>query len=294
MKILKGKTFAKVYAELLYQLNHKYEYQVNARGTSSREIQDIAFTIEDPTSNLYKCEPRSSQEKYIAAELLFYFSGSNQLNWINKFAKFWNQVANKDWTVNSAYGKLIFVDQNKFGITEYQWALGRLLEDKDTRQSLMHFNKPEHQDPSTKDFVCTKDAVFSIRDNKLSLTLSMRSNDAIWGTPTDVAFFTVLQQQMLRHVQTKYPEVTLGSYTHVVNSLHVYNRHYELLDEMLKHQFVDHAIPTLDCDLVDMTGKALEHITKSYERVEQGTATLNPLDIFESLFMEFVTTNINH
>jgi len=290
MKILTNKTFALAYAELLFQLYKNYEHEVKTRGTSSREIQNFAFTIEDPTSNLYKCEPRSSQEKYIAAELLFYFSGSNQLNWINKFAKFWNQVANKDWTVNSAYGKLIFVDQNKFGLTEYQWALDKLLQDKDTRQALMHFNKPEHQNPETRDFVCTKDAVFSIRENKLNLTLSMRSNDAIWGTPTDVAFFTVLQQQMLRHVQTKYPEVTLGSYTHIVNSLHVYDRHYVLLEEMLKHEFHDHGTPILDCDMVDMTGTALPHIKGNYEQVERNKIVV---PLFDSLLMGYVATNIN-
>lgn len=290
MKILNSKTFSQAYAELLYQLQNNYEYKVETRGTSSREIQDFAFTLEDPTSNLYKCTPRSSQEKYIAAELLFYFSGSNQLNWINKFAKFWNQVANKDWTVNSAYGKLIFVDKNRFGITEYQWALDKLLQDKDTRQSLMHFNKPEHQDPETRDFVCTKDAVFSIRENRLNLTLSMRSNDAIWGTPTDVAFFTVLQQQMLRAVQVKYPEVVLGTYTHIVNSMHVYDRHFELLDNMLKHPFTDHGTPLLDCDMVDVTGIALEHITLNYNLVERDEKTI---PLAGSKFMDYVTSHIN-
>jgi len=38
----------------------------------------------------------------------------------------------------------------------------------------------------------------NIRDNKLNFSVSMRSNDAILGTPTDVAFFCLLQQQMLK------------------------------------------------------------------------------------------------
>jgi hypothetical protein len=35
----------------------------------------------------------------------------------------------------------------------------------------------------------------------------MRSNDAILGTPTDVSFFTVLQQQALLHLQGMYPDL---------------------------------------------------------------------------------------
>ena len=290
MRTLIGKTFAQVYAELLRQLKYENENEVKTRGTTSLEIQDFCFTLTDPTSNLYKTGPRSSQERYIAAETLFYFSGSNQLKWINKFAKFWDQVANTDWTVNSAYGKLIFVEQNMFGITEYGWALSKLLDDKDTRQALMHFNKPKHQDPFTKDFVCTKDGVFSIRDNKLNLTISMRSNDAVWGTPTDVAFFTILQQQMLRHVQVKYPEVTLGTYSHFVNSLHVYDKHYDILGKMLESQFVDHSMPILDCDMVDVTGKALVHTTESYDEVELHGRSLYSGD---SKFMEYITSQIN-
>lgn len=88
------------------------------------------------------------------------------------------------------------------------------------------------------------------------MSVYMRSNDAIWGTPTDVAFFCSLQMQIHSHLKEFYPELELGSYTHVANSYHVYDRHYDLATRMLEADFSPVELPPIKSDLIDIDGSA--------------------------------------
>jgi thymidylate synthase len=116
----------------------------------------------------------------------YHFVIKNEGNHLSKFMK----------ELNSSYGNLIFRELNEHGHTQYNWVIKSLLKDKDSRQAFMHFNKPRHQFQENKDQVCTLNAIFHIRDNKLNMTLTMRSNDVILGFMTDFTFFSILHQQV--------------------------------------------------------------------------------------------------
>lgn len=255
MITFKGQTFAQAYKDSISYLMTNGMVN-NARGTTSKELLDVAIVVEDPTKCLYENSVRGSQQKYIAAEFLWYYSGRNDVAFISKWAKFWETIQNPDGTANSAYGNLIFVEKNEYGFTQYQWAIQSLMNDSSTRQAVIHFNKPKHQYLTNKDFVCTMYANLHIRQNKLYMSVYMRSNDAIWGTPTDVAFFCSLQMQIHSHLKEFYPELELGSYTHVANSYHVYDRHYDLATRMLEADFSPVELPPIKSDLIDIDGSA--------------------------------------
>ena len=233
------------------------------------EVSDAALVIEDPSFCLYDNSRRSSQFKYIAAELVWYFTGRKDADFITPYAKFWDQIKNKDGSVNSAYGNLIFTEELSDGRNQYRWALDSLIQDKDSRQAILHFNKPDHQWNGNKDFVCTLSGIFQIRDNKLNFTLDMRSNDLILGTPTDVAFFCLLQMQMLEHLRKYYPELQLGTYTHIAHSLHLYERHFNLAKEMLEKSFNPASYPNMREFLIDPNGKPLEGLKQLEEEMLQ-------------------------
>jgi thymidylate synthase len=247
-----GKNFAAVYEELLHELMNDPEYVTQPRDMKINELCDVALVIEDPLSCLYENEVRSSQFKYIAAEFLWYFMGRNDVEYISKYAKFWETIQNEDGTVNSAYGNLIFNKKNEYGFTQYEWALESLLKDKDSRQAVLHFNLPSHQWNGNRDFVCTMYAIFQIRNSRLNFTVSMRSNDVILGLPTDVAFFVTLQSQLLNHLRNNptYSELEMGTYTHIANSSHIYERHFEMANKMIKRAFKPLEIPAVNLPLI--------------------------------------------
>lgn len=251
-----GSGLAQVYPHILRTLLKDPEFSASPRGMLINELTDVKIVIHDPTSNLYVNNVRSSQRKYIAAELLWYYSGSNNVEHIAKHAPFWRQIANEDGTVNSAYGHLLFKERSGHMLNEWSWAVKQLSNDKHTRQAIIRFNKPVHNNKFTKDFPCTIYAIFHIRNNRLNLSVSMRSNDAILGLPTDIAFFTTLQLQMLEILQQTYSDLTLGRYTHKVDSLHLYERDFTKVEQMLKSAFVANSTGSIAGGLVDRLGIA--------------------------------------
>jgi thymidylate synthase len=276
MKIYQSRGFAEVYEEALYDLIKHPEYTTQPRDMKIKEDCDVALVIEDPLSCLYTNPERSSQFKYIAAELLWYFMGRNDVEYIAKFAKFWESIQNEDGTVNSSYGNLLFSNRNEHGLTQYQWALESLIKDKDSRQAILHFNLPIHQRHGNKDFVCTVYGIFQIRNNKLNFTIHMRSNDVILGLPTDVAFFATLQSQMLKHLKYEgaYSGLELGTYTHIANSFHVYERHFDLVERMIKHKFEPVSIPKVECNLITTDGSptsAFSYLFEVQDRIPAAT-----------------------
>ena len=262
MKFFKGETFADVYKSSLSSLYNTPDYETNPRELRIKEDLDVILQIENPLSSLYTNERRSSQFKYIAAEFMWYFLGRNDVDFISKYASFWKTIQNEDGSANSAYGDLIFNRVNEHGYSQYQWAIESLVKDKDTRQAIMHFNSDRHQYSTNKDFVCTIYGIFHIRNNKLHLCVKMRSNDAILGLPTDIAFFTILQQQALFHLRNTYPDLELGTYTHHIDSYHIYERNFTLVEEMLNFKFNSMEFPVLDYNLINTEGSPTDDLLK--------------------------------
>lgn len=251
---------ASAYNECLAKLINNPDYKTAPRGMQINELLNVAIEIEDPTQNLFINESRKFPKRYLAGELLWYFLGRNDLEFINKYSKFWNNIANEDGTLNSAYGKLLFDDFNAHGFNEWLWAYRSLMSDKDSRQAIIRFNKPPVSYVGNKDFVCTIYGIFHIREDKLNFTIHMRSNDVWLGLTYDLPFFTILQQQMLRLLKDDYPDLKLGKYTHIANSLHMYEKNFKDVKNMLAHPILPDGLPPLDASLVNDIGMASKHI----------------------------------
>ena len=269
MKVIKELTFADAYKKLLEILLDWPEYVTAPRNQKIHEFQNFSLEITNPVSCLFENERRSSQLKYISAELLWYLVGDNKAEFISHFSKFWKTIQNSDGTVNSAYGHLIFKERyNPTQMNQWQWCYESLAKDKETRQAIMHFNKPWHQFSENKDFVCTMYSNFLIRDNKLHMTVHMRSNDAILGLPTDIPFFVILQLNMWNLLRELYPDLEIGTYTHIVNSMHLYERNHELVKEMLEHSFKPMDLPKDAEKLISSEGDTTQFIYDMYWAVQ--------------------------
>ena len=256
MFVIEKDTFAEVYKSLLMRLFYDPDYVSSPRGMKINEVLDSVFTIRRPEFNLFLNEVRQPNLKYLKTELELYFKGKNDIDSFAKASRFWAGLANSDGTINSAYGFLIFKEYNNAGYNQWNWAYNALMEDSDTRQAFMHFNKPAHQFPENKDQVCTLNYIINIRDNKLNASVIMRSSDLYFGLVYDVPYFTLLQISMLHLLRKsgKYPDLELGIYTHHSVSQHIYERNFEELDKSLSYNFYPDKIPELDASPVDQFG----------------------------------------
>jgi thymidylate synthase len=272
MRFIQGDTFAELYQKTIDEVLHNPDYETSPRGKKIKEIENAVLQLDNPESNLFMNEVRSVPLKYLAGELLWYFSGRNDLAFISRFSNFWKAIAEKDETCNSAYGNLLFKGMEK---SQYFWAYSKLVEDKDTRQAIIHFNRPYHQYQGNKDFVCTLVGIFQIRDNKLNFTIDMRSNDVFFGLTFDLPFFTLLQQQMLKHLrESAYPTLELGRYTHIAHSLHVYEKDFQILNSMLLEPFSEARTPNLEESLIDIYGNPSHVVTEVIEGIEENSSPI--------------------
>ena len=139
---------------------------------------------------------------------------------------------------NSAYGKYIFNHRpikgwgtkydNELGQVKSQWEFVKevLTKDPYSRQAVIHIKPVQMYE--TKDVTCTFMLHFFIRDNKLDLITTMRSNDLLFGTTYDVFMFTFLQELMAAELG-----VELGTYKHFTSNMHIYEKDIEVINNIL-------------------------------------------------------------
>jgi thymidylate synthase len=264
--LIERSTFAFAYQKLCNTISAMPEYEVGPRGLQTKEIRNVQLVIENPLSNLFWTEYRQPDEYYLAGELLWYFRASNLLADIQPYSKFWDKLVNPDRrTVNSAYGYLLFRDKAiPSGQSEWNWAYTKLIQDKNTRQSIIRFNKPAHSFEGNKDFVCTLTGIFHIREDKLHFTINMRSSDMWFGLTYDIPFFTLLQQQMRLLLLDVYPDLRIGTFTINLASAHIYERNYEDVNKMLADTIEPDQLPEMKLSFIDSNGdmtNEFKHLT---------------------------------
>lgn len=172
-------------------------------------------------------------EDYAKREIAWYESQSLNVNTIQPpIPQIWQQVSGFSGEINSNYGWCIFSQHNHF---QFDNCVEALFKDKNTRQACMLYIRPsmheEAFDEGMKDFMCTYATQVVIRQNKLHYFVMMRSNDAIFGFNNDHYWHKYVMEKLLKVVQQKYPEVEKGNLYWNAISLHVYPRHYKLLEE---------------------------------------------------------------
>lgn len=96
-----------------------------------------------------------------------------------------------------------------------------LKEDSDSRRAVMAMYNPAHDfhEEGSNDICCTLSLIFRLRDGKLHLSVTMRSNDVFLGLPYDLTQFTFLQ-----NVLATWLGVEMGEYYHWTANLHAYER----------------------------------------------------------------------
>lgn len=182
------------------------------------ECINAITVIEDPTKCIMRNKIRKMPLRYAIGEMLWYMSGKNELKPIQLYTDNWNRMSDDGIHVNSNYGYCI---KYKYGFNQWDYVVNLLREHRETRQALIHIKAPDNI-PS-KDVNCTVALQFIIRDDKLYLTVYMRSNDLWLGFPFDVFQFANMQVLMAMELGCG-----LGTYTHIAGSLHLYERDFKI------------------------------------------------------------------
>ena len=169
---------------------------------------------------------------YACRELEWYLSESLNVNDIPGGAPtIWKQVSSKDGSINSNYGWCIFSNENGY---QYANVLSELKRYKDSRRALMIYTRPEmwydYNKDGMSDFMCTSTVHVLIRNDTLIYIVNQRSCDAVYGYKNDMFWHRYVYNKLFNDL-SEYYHLKKSPIIHQVGSLHVYERHFKVLED---------------------------------------------------------------
>ena len=183
---------------------------------NTKALFNVGFYIHNPKDKNIKADYRSFNEEYAEAEWQWYLSGNPSIdklgNIYGSIPPIWETMADSSRLVRSNYG--------------WQWerehqldkVVAMLKSNKDTRQAVISIYDGKEIDTYAKDTPCTYAVQFTVLNDKLEMSVLMRSNDLWYGFCNDQYCFASLQETVAERLSMK-----IGSYYHFAHNLHLYN-----------------------------------------------------------------------
>lgn len=191
---------------------------VVARRGATRELRAVMLELTAPRARLSRSAARGRLFSALG-ELSWYLTGSADPAHIEYYIPGYRKHV-KDFS--GAYGPRLFGDAMGEQVKNL---IAALRENPTTRRAVAPILKVEDLHGSGGEPPCTCTLQFLVRDNELQTVVFMRSNDIMKGLPHDVFAFTMIAEIIARSLGC-----SLGSYTHMVGSLHLYEADTDLAD----------------------------------------------------------------
>ena len=233
--------FSMAYHRLLKDVYESPQFVCSPRGQKIKEVLGYQFIITNPRDRLPFFKARKFQPSYYAAESLWYTAGLSRTDWISNYSAFWNNISDDGLHANSAYGSRIFRPHDRIGAmidaewTQWDYVIDELANDNDSRRAVVHIRTAQDSILAKKDVPCTISLQFFLRENALYMVVTMRSSDCAFGIGNDIPAFTLFQEMMALCLTERLGRpISLGDYMHTSHSLHIYEKDFVMVEEMLK------------------------------------------------------------
>ena len=196
----------------------------------TRALFNVGFEIAKPHANniLDSRVERKWSKEYAEAEWQWYLSGNPNIKKLGdlygKIPAIWKRMADHNGNVNSNYG--------------WQWCrenqlakvINMLRDNPETRQATISIYDGKEIDLYSNDTPCTYAVQFTVLNNKLNMSVVMRSNDLWYGFCNDQYQFSNLQMLVANELG-----IEIGTYYHFAHNLHLYNDKLPVTNERQYH-----------------------------------------------------------
>jgi thymidylate synthase len=235
--------------------------EVTIRGSRCRNVHNMAVVLDGSEPVMTSFAARRFNPQYAKREWLWYLGADPMDASIEQYAAQWAKIKQPDGSYFSNYGQYMFGGPPIMP-SQFEYVVETLLGDINSRRASMVLLQPYHLFHENRDVVCTYAINFTIEELALHMTVMMRSNDVIWGFTNDAFCFSSLMEFVYLHLASRIGGLVRGSYTHFTNSMHVYDRHYGMIERIVGegrqgYERIDPVRPTLEeaKDLVLTRGK---------------------------------------
>lgn len=197
-----------------------------SRNGGMHEIGGSSFRIDAQETNqvtLPQDPARKTSMRYACGEALWYLAGTDNGQWMQFFSSMYRKFVVYDFS--DPYGRA----EGAYGprINDSLGDLIRTLQrNPESRQAVIPiYARPDlsrTENVDHPDIPCTLSLQFLLRDHRLHMIVTMRSNDVWLGLPYDYFCFTLIQQLLARELS-----VAPGYVQWNAGSLHLYARNVE-------------------------------------------------------------------
>lgn len=184
---------------------------------NTKALFNVGFEIENPLDNIITDPQRNWNPVYALREWKWYLSGNPNAEEISKFAPIWKNMMDENGEVRSNYGW----QWNRNG--QLAKVIRLLSSNPNTRKATISIYDGKEINTYGNDTPCTYAVQFTIVDNKLNMTVLMRSNDIWYGFCNDQFCFSMLQKMVFDELKPINKDLEIGKYYHFAHNLHLYN-----------------------------------------------------------------------
>lgn len=215
--------------------------EVKRRGSAMLEARTpVLFQLHNPGRNLCTLAERELNPWVALAEFPWLLAGRNDLAWLRPYLPRAVDFSDDGLTWRAGYGPRL---REWNGADQLQFVIQELKENPESRRAVISLWDPETDTkPGSRDYPCSNWLHFQLRDGLLELSVTMRSNDLIWGfSGVNVTNFCFLQRYVASQIGRP-----VGQYFHLASNLHVYPRHFDMLTALVKRandwDWTEHAL----------------------------------------------------
>lgn len=246
----------------------------DSRNGGCKEVLSNTFTITYPHYRHLCVLGRKNNPFAAVAETLWVLSGRDDVAFIEHYLPRARQFSDDGDTWRGGYGTRLR------GAVDQIWECYKLLkETPDTRRAAINIYDGTKDFCDSKDIPCNNWLNFQLRDGKLHMNVAVRSNDLIWGC----SGINMFEWSVLQHMLAEWLGVEVGTQTWLQGSLHVYERHFDMLDSLqeVPHTDTDRPLGITEELYQDRLRPVMDYLTALHE----GSSPDMPEEVVEGTWL---------
>lgn len=207
----------------------------------------VTTITEHPRERVLLNPTRDANPFFHLMEGLWMLAGRDDVKFLTRYAKQLAAYSDDGQTMHGAYGKrwvdwfMPSVDGVPKAFDQLGWVINTLREDPDSRRCVIQMwdadIDPLKASLGGKDVPCNTAIYVLVREGKLEITVTCRSNDMLWGAHgANAVHFSMLQEYLAAGVG-----VGVGRMFQVSNNYHAYEK--TLPGEVAEYIMRDHLNP---------------------------------------------------
>lgn len=186
----------------------------------------VCVTTKCPEERVLFSEKRDANPFFHFMESLWMLGGRRDVAWISQYNARMSEFSDNGESLNGAYGHRW--RSYHYGVDQLGELIQLLGRDPETRRAVLQMWSVRDLGLMSRDLPCNTQAFFSVREDALSMMVTARSNDAIWGAHgANAVHFSMLLEYLAFCIGFQVGDMQQLAYNyHVYTALEGYPNRY--------------------------------------------------------------------